>query len=60
MYWLCLLYMSVCLYDDTMTAIVTNLAAFAIIWHAAYIIPLYVEGVAVVVLFGYVCGLKLM
>ena len=50
----------VCLRGDTRTEIVTNLAAFAIIWHAAYIIPLYVEGVAVVVLFGYVCGLKLM
>lgn len=35
-----------------MTVIVMNLAAFAIIWPAAYIIPLYVEGVAVVVLFG--------
>lgn len=50
----------VCLRGDTRTAIVTNLAAFAIIWPAAYIIPLYVEGVAVVALFGYVCGLKLM
>lgn len=49
---LCLLYMSVCLYDDTRTAIVMNLAASAIIWPAAYIIPLYVEGVVVVVLFG--------
>ena len=35
-----------------MTVIAMNLAAFAIIWPAAYIIPLYVEGVAVVVLFG--------
>jgi hypothetical protein len=34
-----------------MTVIAMNLAASAIIWPAAYIIPLYVEGV-VVVLFG--------
>ena len=47
---LCLLYM--CLRGDTRTAIVTNLAAFAIIWPAAYIIPLHVEGVVVVALLG--------
>lgn len=49
---LCLLYMSVCLYDDTMTVIAMNLAASAIIWPAAYIIPLHVEGVVVVALLG--------
>ena len=49
-----------CLHGDTRIAIVMNLAASAIIWPAAYIIPLYAEGVAVVALFGYVCGLKLM
>ena len=49
---LCLLYMGgVCLYVNTKTVIAMNLAASVIIWPAAYIIPLYVEGVAVVALF---------
>lgn len=56
---LCLLYMSVCLYADTRTVIAMNLAASAIIWPAAYIIPLYVEGVVVVVLFGICMWFKL-
>lgn len=56
---LCPLYMSVCLYDDTMTVIAMNLAASAIIWPAAYIIPLYVEGVVVVALFGICMWFKL-
>lgn len=41
-----------CLHSNTRAVIVMNLAASAIIWPASYIIPLYIEGAVVVVLFG--------
>lgn len=43
--------MGVCLCGNIKTVIAMNLAASVIIWPAAYIIPLYIEGVVVVALF---------
>lgn len=56
---LCLLYTSVYLYDDTNTVIAMDLVASAIVWPVAYIIPLYVEGVVIVALFGICMWFKL-